>query len=203
MWDQKWCQVSILRAHNFANIWSMKVKFYSSYFQGQLFLRRVRREALIVFEHQGNEVNGDGLLHTSEPCVCVCVCLLCQTEECVPPHGSARQPKPRRCSRHIPASSAVKPKHSKHTQTLDSELGPNQRGCCQVSSGLTGWRGLTRMITGVFVFRSFTHDMQTGLDVLMKSLKYLHKRLLPVPWNRWRPTSREFSVAGLVLGTPL
>lgn len=52
----------------------MKVKFYSSYFQGQLFLRRVRREALIVFEHQGNEVNGDGLLHTSEPCVCVCVC---------------------------------------------------------------------------------------------------------------------------------
>lgn len=59
------------------------------------------------------------------------------------------------------------------------------------------------MITGVFVFRSFTHDMQTGLDVLMKSLKYLHKRLLPVPWNRWRPTSREFSGAGLVLGTPL
>lgn len=118
----------------------MKVKFYSSYFQGQLFLRGVRREALIVFEHllehQGNEGNGDGLLHTSEPCVCV----LCRTEECVPPHGSARQPKPRRCSRHIPASSAVKPKHSKHTQTLDSELGPNQRGCCQVSSGLTDFR---------------------------------------------------------------
>lgn len=48
----------------------MKVKFYSSYFQSQLFL-----EALIVFEHllehQGNEVNGDGLLNTSEPCVCV------------------------------------------------------------------------------------------------------------------------------------
>lgn len=198
MWDQKWAQVSILRAHNFANIWSMKVKFYSSYFQGQLFLRRVRREALIVFEHQGNEVNGDGLLHT----VCVLRCVGLRN---VFLHIGqlGKKPKPRRCSRHIPASSAAKPKHSKHTQTLDSELGPNQRGCCQVSSGLTGWRGLIRMITGVFVFRSFTHDMQTGLEVLMKSLKYLHKRLLPVPWNRWRPTSREFSVAGLVLGTPL
>lgn len=133
------------------------------------------------------------------------VCVLCRTEECVPPHGSARQPKPRRCSRHIPASSAVKPKHSKHTQTLDSELGPNQRGCCQVSSGLTDFRlkGPNTDDNGSLCFQELHPYMQTGLDVLMKSLKYLHKRLLPVPWNRWRPTSREFSVASLVLGPPL